>query len=303
MISCPFCHSQAAFALEGVFLFYSCSSCKSLFRSDIEHPIVSYTLEYYGDRGRKFNFPLYSFVKRTMYYKRWKKIKNYIEPHDYLLDVGCGHADWLEFLYKKKQIRAIGIELPGILEAYLANKKWLQLYTNSILTLNDYDGKMKGIFFLHSFEHMPNPVAVMEKSISLLAPEGFIYIAIPNIHSWQYKVFKKKWLHLDPLYHLHFVSYRWLHQFFNNHGLERVQIYHNQFSYSFAGWFFSLLNYISRYNSLWELLKRKFRVKYAGKYFFLVISLLLLFVPATLLFVLECIFKRGATIEMLYVKK
>lgn len=303
MITCPFCHSQAEQKLENVFLFYQCKTCKAVFRQDVTKPILDYRENYYGSQQRKFNVPFYVFLKNVLHRCRWHRVRQYIDDGDYIVDVGCGHADWLDFLRQKKQIYAIGIELQGFLEKHLSEKKWLQLVTIPFQEWHFPQGQIKGIFFLHSFEHMSDPVEVLEKALSLLAPKGIIYIAIPNIHSWQFRLLSKHWLHLDPVYHLHFVSYKWLNLFFESRGLQHVQFFHCNFLYSFTGWIFSVLNFVAPYNRIWELLKSKVQFKHFGFYLLLFLVGLMLLLPAMILYIAECLAKRGSTIEVLYVKK
>lgn len=302
MLKCPFCAEAAHRALFFSFNFFYCAGCRSIFREDVcEKGIYFYEKTYYGQGEKKFSLPLFRFLKKSIHHKRWNYIKSCIQSGDRVLDVGCGHGDWLEYLLKKTHVDAVGVELPGYPQELLKNKTWLTLITTPFVEMKCDEKKFKGIFFLHSFEHMHRPVEVLNKAIQMLAEDGFIYIAIPNVNSWQYRIFRKCWLHLDPLYHVHLPSINWLKNFFEQQGFVTQVEKHNHFLYSLVGWIFSPLNLLFPGNKAWENLKKEKKNKWIYLTTFVFIALFSL--PAIMFYVAELLFRKGATVELMIAKK
>ncbi|MCX7696089.1 MAG: class I SAM-dependent methyltransferase [Bacteroidales bacterium] len=304
MLNCPFCAEIAQEGINFSYNFYSCSKCGSLFRKDVNEKVIhQYDSTYYGDRNQKFSIPFYQFLRYLFHSWRWKRIKNFFKEGDYVMDVGCGHGDWLEFLlFEKICIVPIGVELPGYLEEVLNEKCWLTLVTTPFIELDCFHKKIKAVFFLHSFEHMREPIKVLDKSIEILDDKGFIYIAIPNINSLQYKIFRKNWLHLDPDYHVHLPSLQWMKEFFLKKGFVIQNQKQNHFLYSLVGWLFSPLNMLFPRNVSWENLKKSKDEKNNFIFFVTLIWSLIFFLPAVLMYILEVVFRKGATVEWIIVR-
>ena len=120
-----------------------------------------------------------------------------------LLDVGCG-AGW--FLRISKRLGAIeqGIE-PSAYAAKLAQSQGLQVFHG---TLEAYVEQAPAgtqfdiITANHVVEHVPEPVETLRAMKRLLAPGGFIWIAVPNASYEICRVLKGRWHSSDLPYHL-----------------------------------------------------------------------------------------------------
>jgi 2-polyprenyl-3-methyl-5-hydroxy-6-metoxy-1,4-benzoquinol methylase len=55
----------------------------------------------------------------------------------------------------------------------------------------------------HSIEHLPRPWEVLVEAIETLAPGGILLVSAPNPESAQFRVFGKRWFHLDAPRHLY----------------------------------------------------------------------------------------------------
>lgn len=54
----------------------------------------------------------------------------------------------------------------------------------------------------HVFEHLDDPRAILLKIRQILRPDGVVVIAVPNVDSWQARIFRGAWYHLDVPRHL-----------------------------------------------------------------------------------------------------
>ncbi len=120
-----------------------------------------------------------------------------------LLDVGCG-AGW--FLRISKKLGAIeqGVE-PNEHPAALAQSQGLRVFHG---TLESYASQVAAdvqfdiITANHVLEHVPNPVETLATMKRLLAPGGFIWIAVPNAAYPICRALKGHWHSSDLPYHL-----------------------------------------------------------------------------------------------------
>jgi SAM-dependent methyltransferase len=64
------------------------------------------------------------------------------------------------------------------------------------------EGPFDVITMWHVLEHLPDPMAALERSHELLAPGGRLIVSVPNNDSWQARLGGDDWLHLDIPRHL-----------------------------------------------------------------------------------------------------
>jgi SAM-dependent methyltransferase len=63
------------------------------------------------------------------------------------------------------------------------------------------------VLFQHSLEHTIDPLADLRRAHSALRPGGLVLVTVPNFGSWQRRVFRGAWYHLDlPRHRVHFGS-------------------------------------------------------------------------------------------------
>ena len=120
-----------------------------------------------------------------------------------LLDVGCG-GGWFLRICQKLGTNAQGVE-PSKLAAEMVQKQGLQVFNG---TLEEYaehvpsDTKFDVITASHFIEHLPDPVETFRTMKRLLAPGGYIWIAVPNAAYPIARALRGKWHSSDLSYHL-----------------------------------------------------------------------------------------------------
>lgn len=142
-----------------------------------------------------------------------------------ILDVGCGSGWFIHELHQLGFTNSIGID-PAL------KKETSQPPLNK-KTIFDLNQPFDLITFHHSFEHLENPVEVLKKAASLLAPEGLCVIRIPNIESWSFRFFKEHWSGIHPPYHLFLPSKKGMEILCEQAGLQIVDIRWEQMIESF----------------------------------------------------------------------
>jgi len=99
----------------------------------------------------------------------------------------------------------------------------------------DIDGLWGLIILNHSFEHMPNPLEVMNKIFELLSPDGYCAIAIPIIDSYAWEKYGVNWVQLDAPRHFFIHSIESMRILADKSGLVLTAIHYNSTSFQIWG--------------------------------------------------------------------
>jgi 2-polyprenyl-3-methyl-5-hydroxy-6-metoxy-1,4-benzoquinol methylase len=96
-----------------------------------------------------------------------------------VLDAGCGAGSFLR-IAQKLGIDCQGVE-PSEYAADVARSQNLKVFTGAIEEFAEQtDDKFDVITSHHVVEHVPNPISTLFAMRKLLAPGGYIWIAVPN---------------------------------------------------------------------------------------------------------------------------
>jgi 2-polyprenyl-3-methyl-5-hydroxy-6-metoxy-1,4-benzoquinol methylase len=83
-------------------------------------------------------------------------------------------------------------------------------------------GSFNVIAMWHCIEHVPKPLELLTACAQALLPGGFLFVAAPNPMSLQFRIFGKRWSHVDAPRHLTLMSESTLSEQARRHSLERV---------------------------------------------------------------------------------
>lgn len=182
------------FSVPDVYKYYSCRECLTVFI----YPIPVHQLsEIYPSN-------YYSFVKHgknpVTRIKEWldklyfKKILNKLDSSSIdVLDVGGG-TGWLLKQLKKTDKRVRYTQVVDIdTKARLAAEENGHSYFEGTIENFPTEKKFHLVLLLNLIEHVADPLAVMNKCASLLAPGGRILIKTPNTDSWDARLFRKSY--------------------------------------------------------------------------------------------------------------
>ncbi len=117
----------------------------------------------------------------SMWKKRLKDLMRY-KKQGRLLDVGCGLGTFLDLA------RSAGFDVHGTeVSEYICH------FAKEKLSLNIFHGPLEDfpsgldsfdvITLWHTLEHMPNPLACLEKARQLLRPDGLLVVGVPNVNN------------------------------------------------------------------------------------------------------------------------
>lgn len=254
------------------FGFMGCQECNTLQIASFNQELLNYAYNptYYGGSETKFKWPfsmLFDWGKKRAAAKAARLINN---TETNLLDIGCGKGYFLEKLHRLGYTRLWGNDiekspsLPSTIE-------WISGAFPQVEVKERFDL----ITLAHVFEHIPEPVSVIEKLYDLLQHGGMVQLSQPNIESRQAQLYQADWFHLDPPRHLHLIPAAQLKSMFEKAGFTLISDHYDSTLYNPFGYLQSWLNKrISQRDLLYEFLKKGGKVRGFKQAFQLAFSLL-----------------------------
>jgi len=178
-----------------------------------------------------------------------------------ILDVGCGDgtflrnlpASWNTFGYETSAVGQRALRRAGItpLDMYAADAERERF---DVITL------------WHSFEHVTDPARLLDTARQLLKKDGRLFISVPNFDSWQARLFRTRWFHLDPTRHCFHYTPRTLRRVIEAHGFTVQQLTTKSWEYGIAGWWQSLFNVTPlEFNMGYKVLKARKRYERSAR--------------------------------------
>jgi SAM-dependent methyltransferase len=121
------------------------------------------------------------------------------------LDVGAGRGD-LAAMLSARGWRMTAVEpSPGAVARL--RERGLDAREGVLATVALESAGYDFALFQHSLEHTLDPVEDLLRAHSALKPGGLVLISVPNFGSWQRRLFRGAWFHLDlPRHRVHFAG-------------------------------------------------------------------------------------------------
>ena len=305
---CEHSHTLKNKFTAGEYNFLQCSFCGSLYRIPAYFEESTYPDEYYGEsETEKFWLsPIISLLE----YERTSRAKfliNNANKNSSVIDIGCGNGKLLEKISSLgKNIELSGIELDSKAAKRASKIENVKIYNSAFQETELKTNKFDIICMIHSFEHIPEPENIIKKLKNISSTESILYIAIPNISSFQFIIFGKHWLHLDPEWHLHFIKPATLIQKMDKAGFKLIKQKHFHPVQNIPGFIMSTMNlFTKKRDVLFNMLKSKSSLKKPLNliiFFLLMLFAIILSPIAIVEEILATLFRKGATIDLIFKK-
>lgn len=311
---CSYCQARQSLRLYPTcsisgdnFYFNRCLKCHAVFLCPTptqKQLDQAYDDSYYGRGQAKFT----GYVEKILeHFRRARAARacKYIRPPAKILDIGCGNGRFLGYLINLG-FEGYGIELPGKAAQRAQQISQLKLKVGRLASEDFGENFFDCICMWHVFEHLTKPKETLQTIRKILRPDGYLMMSLPNISSIQSRLFRGKWLHLDPPKHLFFLSAHDLILEMRGLGFKLVKQKYFSLEQNPFGIQQSILNCIlSKREVLFEALKGN--DTYIKEYSRLSIMLQKIFYLATfpafaLLAALEAVLKKGGTMELVFQK-
>lgn len=152
--------------------------------------------------------PLVQGLKWALTYPIKHKLAR-IVPHNApgrLLDVGCGSGAFLHWMRERSTWEVQGVEPSPAGSAYARDVLGLNVTTGTLLDAKFPPNHFDAVTFWDSFMHVPNPFETLTVVRRIMKPGGVAYLVMPNIESYEARVFSRYWFMLDVPRHLYHYS-------------------------------------------------------------------------------------------------
>jgi SAM-dependent methyltransferase len=214
---CPLCQSKESkilFETETIhsrFDILQCQECDLArtfpFPSD-DILRIHDTVQYYGKKENKF-IPILQNIRDWLSKIRAKRYLSMIPisiQKPKVLDIGCAEGRLLKS-FLEYDCDCYGVEHPLYPKQRFLNSDRIQYFLGDLESLDLKEGSFDIIILWHVLEHLDHPDDVIKWVYDLLASEGILVLAVPYFSSFEAKVFKESWFHLDiPWHRYHFTE-------------------------------------------------------------------------------------------------
>lgn len=282
------------------FSIVKCTSCNCVY-TDV-HFTESQMKPFYMQEGYKKNGAMFNklleliiVVSRKI---RVQYITSYIKKGT-VLDIGCGRGIELNLLSNK------GFDCYGTEKGWRkppADMKRIKLFSKELGDCHFPTAFFDAVLLFHSYEHLPEPVQTMNEIKRITKKDGLLFIEVPNIESWQARLTKSHWFHLDVPRHLFHFSPQTLKTIIETNGFKIIKEDSFSWEYGPFGLTQSIINmlFTQQKNALFELLKEKKWRQALRDPIWIPIALFLPFIAAiSVPFALfESIYHRGAVVRI-----
>jgi SAM-dependent methyltransferase len=204
----------------------------------------AYDDNYYGEQESKFIKPI-EIIIDWFRSQRARYAVGLIKAGDSVLDVGCGNGLFLKYLGQLGSFHLHGIEPPGKSYSRASRLTGLKI-KKGFLGAGDFPPQsLSLVTMFHVLEHVPNAWETMQTLAIFLKPGGHLIVSFPNIDSWQARLSRGQWLHLDPPRHLWFPAPKQFAKWVSLFGFEVVATRHFSLEQNIFGFIQSCFNLLS----------------------------------------------------------
>ncbi len=291
------------------YFIYRCNSCKAYFLYPCpteEMLIRAYDATYYGEKEEKF-FLFFEKILDYFRYRRSAALCKYLNDGAKILDIGCGNGRFLLYLLKFGNYKLYGTELESNSSRRASRISQINLKIGD-LEENDFPDKtFDAITLIHVFEHLKKKKKTLTIISKIIKNDGVLVISFPNISSFQSKLFKGKWTHLDPPRHLFFFAPDDFIQLMNGYGFDLIRQKYFSIEQNPFSMLQGILNiFCSKRELLLETLKgnKEYSTNYSHlNIFFQIVFFIITFPLFIFTDIFESMFRKGATVQFTFKKR
>ncbi len=196
-----------------------------------------------------------------------------------------------------------GVETSATQVAFARTRYGLKIFEGELSQARFMDQSFDVITAWHVLEHIQNPRELISGVRRVLRPSGLLVVEVPNFVSWQSRLGRAAWHHLDvPRHILHFTP-KVLEQLLHEHGLRVLELHFFSIEQGPFGMLQTMLNRVGfPPNWLYRWLRRSepHRLPMLGLHS---VALTLLGLPAIGLELLSVLAQAGGVIRVLAVRE
>ncbi|MFC1960869.1 methyltransferase domain-containing protein [Chloroflexota bacterium] len=233
LVDCNFCGSTNThpYCPENERGLVQCEQCGLVYVGARPDPEALYTLyneQYFSsDDSGSVGYSDYIADERNIrktFERRLKVLEKYVAPGR-LLDVGCA-AGFFVSEAAQRGWDVQGLDVSEFAVNYVQEQFGFDAQLGSLLDLDYAPGTYDLVTMWDVIEHVPDPMAHMEKIATLLRPGGIFVLATPDVGSIPARLTGKRWIGYKMAdEHIYYFSVKTLTQMLDKAGFAVVQHY------------------------------------------------------------------------------
>lgn len=284
-----------------------CYYCRAYFlapRPDEATLAKAYDSSYYGEKEERFN-PYIEKILNIFRKKRARLVYKNVKEGN-VLDIGCGNGKFLFYLSRFGDYKLFGTELDGNSAKRAMKIPEINLKIGA-LENDDFEAEtFDAITMFQVFEHLQEPGRTLKIISKIIKKNGILIISFPNIDSFQSKLFRGKWLHIDPPRHLFFFKPKDFVNLMKDFGFEILESHYFSIEQNPFGMIQSILNcFLRKREVLFEKLKenKTYAEEYSGFFVFLQKIFFIITFPIFIFTdIIESFLGKGGVVEFVFRK-
>lgn len=204
-----------------------CTCCGLVYqnpRPTIEEILVHYPADYepYDDiADRKKVSRLRGWANQYGIRKRSKFVTRH-QSGGKLLDVGCASGAFLLEFRARGSWDVQGVELNDAVAQYARDRYGLDVITGTLEDAHLPDSTYDAVTMWDVLEHVYDPSATLAEIRRILKPDGVLVLRVPNLSSWDARLFGDTWAGYDAPRHLYVFSPQTLSRLLENQGFQVI---------------------------------------------------------------------------------
>ncbi len=186
-----------------------CVNCGLVYQNPRPTPaeiVQHYPLEYesYTDFsvGKKRNWLLQKAINYGSQ-KRVRFVTRYRPQGGRLLDIGCAAGAFMLGMEAQGGWKTYGVELSEEVALLARSRHGLEVLPGTLEQASFGDEVFDVVTMWDVFEHLHDPAATLREVHRVLKPDGIVVLRVPNLASWDARLFGPYWAGLDAPRHLY----------------------------------------------------------------------------------------------------